>query len=324
MINKTRKPQLQWLETKEIEPGFLNPILDQILYIPGQTGYIGRGLQIVRGNILWGRPKALDLLNICYLDEFRTEELPVNDTLHGEPSAVCADGWGDKFWRGPIVAHLKVGNDMDAKKMMDMTLTAYRDAIDYLAYYRDTVGSMIDWPGSKAVLSKRVMEQRSGTVKGVRINCVGNVAGDLSRQYVTVNVPRAHPALMIGDDLLDIPDNFEEGWVCHRYNGFEDTSSPDAQNPMGKMLMRAISAHYLDEEDYSGKADWGGIPDWRQQNTTGSLPIVSRNRTDLLVSKVKAVCEFVKEEVIPLLADEEMERERILEMMAPEFLEEFA
>jgi hypothetical protein len=57
---------------------------------------------------------------------------------------------------------------------------------------------------------------------------------------------------------------------------------------------------------------------------TGSLLIVSRNRTDLPVSKVKAVCEFVKEEVIPLLAGEEVDREAILEMMAPEFLGEFA
>jgi hypothetical protein len=41
--------------------------------------------------------------------------------------------------------------------MMNMTLTAYRDAIDYLVYYRETIGSTIDWPGSEAKLSKRVM-----------------------------------------------------------------------------------------------------------------------------------------------------------------------
>jgi hypothetical protein len=28
------------------------------------------------------------------------------------------------------------------------TLTAYRDAIDYIGYYRDTIGSMIDLSGS--------------------------------------------------------------------------------------------------------------------------------------------------------------------------------
>ena len=128
----------------------------------------------MRGNILRGRPKFPDSLNIRYLDDFVTDQLPVNETLYGGPDAVCADGWGDKFWKGPIVAYLKAGNDFDAMKMTDMTLTAYRDAIDYLAYFRETVGSMIDWPGSQAHLSKRVMGDRSGKVKGVRINCCGD------------------------------------------------------------------------------------------------------------------------------------------------------
>ena len=51
-----------------------------------------------------------------------------------------------------MVAYLKAGNDLDAKKMLDMTLTAYRDAIDYLGYYRETIGSMVDFPGSKSKL----------------------------------------------------------------------------------------------------------------------------------------------------------------------------
>jgi len=74
------KPQLQWVDTKEIASGFLNPVLDQLFHIPDHPGYHGRGLQIVRGNILRGRPKFLDSLNICYIDDYITDELHVNET----------------------------------------------------------------------------------------------------------------------------------------------------------------------------------------------------------------------------------------------------
>jgi hypothetical protein len=61
---KSARPQLQWLDTKEIESGYREPIVDEALAVPGQTEWLSRGLQIVRGNILRGRPKFLDSLNI--------------------------------------------------------------------------------------------------------------------------------------------------------------------------------------------------------------------------------------------------------------------
>jgi hypothetical protein len=155
------KSSLCWLEAKEIKSaaGYFEPNLDEVLRIPGQTGYVGRGLQIVRGNALRKRPKFPDSLNIRYIDDYITDDLPVNATLHDGPDCVCVDGWGDKFWRGPIVAYLKKGDDFDAKKMTDMNLTACRDAIDCLSYYREGIGSMIDFPGSEAHLSKVVMPE---------------------------------------------------------------------------------------------------------------------------------------------------------------------
>lgn len=124
----------------------MNPILNQLLHIAEHPGYHERGLQIGQGNILRGRPKYLDSLNICYIIDYITHSLPVNDPFHGGPSAVCADGWGEAFWRGAVVAYQKAGNDFNAKKMMGMTLTAYCDAIDYPGYYRETIGWMNDRP----------------------------------------------------------------------------------------------------------------------------------------------------------------------------------
>jgi hypothetical protein len=189
MVTKTYKPQLCWLNTKEIERGFVKADLDEALHIPGQKGYIGRGLQIVRGNSMRGRPHFLDSLNIWYLGDFETDDLPVNACLHGTYNALCAHGLGEKFWKGPLVVHLKAGNDFDAKKMKDMTLTAYRDAIDYLSYFRETIGSMIERPEHNDHFSKLMMKRVTGKVKGVRINCLGDQAGDPAHEFVQVDVP---------------------------------------------------------------------------------------------------------------------------------------
>lgn len=171
MINPSCKPKLLWVQTREIQGGFNTSEIGHLLTIPGHAGYIGQGIQVVRGNILRGRPKFHDSLNIWYLDDPVVESrAKVNDTLHGIPRSVCAHGWGDAFWKGPVVAVLKAGDPFDAPQMKDMNMTAYRDAIDYLQYFLGTIGSMIDEPGSSHNLSKRVMEQRSGKVEAVRIN----------------------------------------------------------------------------------------------------------------------------------------------------------
>jgi hypothetical protein len=89
---------------------------------------------------------------------------------------------------------------------MDVTLTGYRDAIDYLGYYRNTIGSMIDGIGMRDHLAERVLASRSGKVWGVRINCMGDQA--LGKpELVSVAVPRTHPLFNLeGDDPLCIPD----------------------------------------------------------------------------------------------------------------------
>ena len=68
---------------------------------------------------------------------------------------------------------MKAGSEYDPGHLTDMTLTGYRDAIDYLGYYRDTYGSMIEGIGMEAFLAKKVLADRATKVMGVRINCVG-------------------------------------------------------------------------------------------------------------------------------------------------------
>ena len=62
----------------------------------------------------------------------------------------------------------------DPRLLMDITLTRYRDTINYLGYYRETMRSMINGIGMGDYLAMRVLANKSGKVWGVRINCIGN------------------------------------------------------------------------------------------------------------------------------------------------------
>ncbi|PVH93113.1 hypothetical protein DM02DRAFT_574850 [Periconia macrospinosa] len=320
MINSSCKPELRWLHAKEIESGYFDPDLDQLLSVPGQSRYIGRGVQIVRGNILRSRPKFPDSLNIWYLDEqFVDDDLVVNETLHGGPRAVCADGWGDTFWKGPIVAFLKAGDSFDAPKMTDINLTAYRDAIDYLGYFIETVGSMI-FPGPSSGLSKRVMDDRSGKVKGVRINCISDQAGDISRQFVQVEVPKTHALFgMQGDDPLEMVMllDEDESWSLGRYPSPKNATLEGDYNPYAAMLLMDVSKGNLEN------GTWGGIPEWRKSRATGSVLVVDNHKEDLEVEWVRAVCMAIENHVVPLINRPAVEPEEVWNALTEEVVEQY-
>ncbi|KAJ4311536.1 hypothetical protein N0V94_007908 [Neodidymelliopsis sp. IMI 364377] len=203
--------------------------------------------------------------------------------------------------------------------MADMDLTAYRDAIDYLSYFMETIGSMVDKSGLSSGLSKRVMGERAGTVKGVRIDCTGDQAGDSSQEFVQVVVPKAHPLFMgEGDDPLDIPHAFGEDWVVYKYTARRDATSEDTCNPRAKLLLLGISEDYLEEDD------WGKVPEWRTPHAAGIILVVNATRKDLDVCMVKAVCMAMEKEILPLLADDDYDdREAVLDALNEEFIEQY-
>lgn len=172
----SRKPRLVWIDTKEVsgERGYFNPELDELLHVLGNDEYVGRGLHCVRGNTFRGRKQTLDTLNIWYIDNSLVNNLQTNQSLHGTLPTLVGDTWGEMIWKGPIVAVLKVGNEWDPQQFTDITLTAYRDAIDFLGYYRDGYGSIVDGIGAESHLSQKLLASRVGKVKRVRINGLGD------------------------------------------------------------------------------------------------------------------------------------------------------
>jgi hypothetical protein len=200
-----------------------------------------------------------------------------------------------------------------------MSLTAYRDAIDYLAYYRESIGSMIDAPGSMDYFSKLVMLERSRKVKAVRVNCLGDQAGDPARQFVQVEVPLTHPLFSLqGDDDLDIIRNLDEDWAVYRYAGQQDPDAEEARDPNSNLLLLAVAPHMM------GNPAWGKIDDYYKPHSTGSLLVVDKAKHDLDVRKVQAACKLINDWVVPMLPGEGREGKLgVLGVLTPEALETY-
>jgi hypothetical protein len=305
------RPRLVWVDTKEVkvnreveEQDYFNPKLDNLLHIPGNDRYIGRNVQCIRGNLLRGREKNDDTLNIWHLDDLYINNFDTNQSIHGTVPTLIGDTWGEMIWKGPMVAVMKAGSAYDPGRVTDMTLTGYRDAIDYLGYYRDTYGSMVDGPGSRAHLAKRILADRAGKVRGVRVNCVGDQASKGESDLVAVDVPKTHPLFNLeGDDPLSIPDILGWAWVAKRYGGQEKVGNSEggdsgtlsrADNPLARRLLTSASLQ---------SKNWGGVDLW-WQDPLGSILIVDRRGGDLEVDRVRKMCRFIEEVVAPLMTEQ--------------------
>jgi hypothetical protein len=195
---------------------------------------------------------------------------------------------------------------------MDISLTGYRDAIDFLDYYRDGFGSMVDGIGSKAVLATRILADRARKVKGMRINCVRDQEKQAGVDLVEVDVPKTHPLFNLeGDDPFAIPDHVGYEWVAKSYEGRKRAAATvdhesdgniarqRLANPLARLLL--IQAYVHGSNTGEG---WGSINSWRQDPAIGSILIVNRREGDVTAKQVRGMCQFIEQVVTPLLTEE--------------------
>ncbi|KAH7248250.1 hypothetical protein B0J15DRAFT_562459 [Fusarium solani] len=319
-MDKTR-PSLVWVDSKkdkyEAEPYF-HPVLDQLLYIPGNK-YIGRDLRQLQGNILRGRPSSQDTLNLWFLDsDVPPRNITTNKAIHSTIPTLIGDTWGEFIWKGPVVAVMRKGTGFEPRHSTDITLTAYRDAIDYLGYYRDTIGSMIE-PGQDDHFSKRVLAGRTSKAIGVRINCRRDQATRHEPQMVEVAVPKTHPLFNLeGDDPCDIPLLFGLELVAKAYDGSlckEDNGPPsdDLKNPLAELLLTAASVK---------NGEWVRMPSYRRHLCLGSILFVRRSKRDLQIKDIDALCNLIEEFAVPFMLKEDASdpsaKKRLLDQLKQE------
>ncbi|KAF9762083.1 hypothetical protein IL306_003565 [Fusarium sp. DS 682] len=304
-----KRPSLVWVNTKkdkyEVKPYF-HPDLDQLLHIPGNE-YIERGLRQLQGNVLRGRPSSQDTLNLWFLDpDGPLRNITANKAIHGTIPTLIGDTWGEFIWKGPVVAVMRKGAGFEPRNSTNITLTAYRDAIDYLGYYRDTIGSMIE-PGQDDHFSKRVLAERISKVVGVRINCLRDQIDRQEPQMVEVAVPKTHPLFNLeGDDPCDIPSLFGLDLVAKSYSSIQSSTGDDGdddtppaddlQNPLAQLLLMTISVK-------DGK--WVRLPNYRRHLCHGSILFVCRSKWDIRIKDIHNFCNLIEEIAVPFICKED-------------------
>ncbi|KDN60570.1 hypothetical protein CSUB01_11286 [Colletotrichum sublineola] len=106
------RPTLAWVDASlaEGEDSHYLPVLDHLLTVPVNDRYIiGRGVQVVQGNLLRGRPTNPCTLHVYFLDDLDIRGLVTNKALHGTLPTLLGDTWGETIWKGPVVAMLRNG-----------------------------------------------------------------------------------------------------------------------------------------------------------------------------------------------------------------------
>lgn len=295
-----KRPKLCWVDTKPVQSErgqHFHADLDKLLRIAGHERYIGRGLNRVRGNVLRGRETNKDAIDIWCLDPgVDIPGLIGNKSLHSFPSPL-ADTWGEKIWMGPIVVTMLEGNEFDPPLVKDVDLVAYRDALDFLGYYRDGHASMIDGAGKEGHLAKQVLKDRSGKMMGWCLNCTADQTAWGEAAAVPVAVPRAHPLLIHADDPLQIPDLLGFEWVVTSYpkGSRERVLAPsELENRLARLLLTRITV-----ED--GK--WTKCWDYWKDPAIGTILLVERNRGEIREKALMAVCRLIEEKVLPLMTE---------------------
>lgn len=210
---------------------------------------------------------------------------------------LIGDTWGEFIWKGPLVAVMRSGSDFDPRHPTDITLTAYRDAIDYLGFYMDTIGSMIDEPGRHHHRSNVVLAGKTSKAIGVRINCRRDQAIRGEPEMVQVAVPKMHPLFNLeSDDPCDIPSLFGLELVAKAYGGNRSeggdiqTPSDDLANPLAQLLLLKTSVK---------NGEWVHLRSRWSHPSHGSILFVCRSRRDVNIENIHAICNLIEEIAVP-------------------------
>ncbi|KAI4604925.1 hypothetical protein J4E80_010853 [Alternaria sp. BMP 0032] len=197
-------------------------------------------------------------------------------------------------WRGPIVAYAKVGRGTDPPTCRHLDMVDFRHVTDYFLSHGYTP------PKAQANVAR---------VKGVRINCLGDVKMLKRPPFEAIELPTTDP-IFTKHDTSDIADRIGipiltrrcppgPKWANKSGDEMFEHSSP-TNNQNATFLHQCLDPNA--EFDFStGSMGWGlcSMP-W--QMDVGSAIVVRKDRKPLLPLQMEALAKWCKEEVRPILA----------------------
>ena len=183
-----------------------------------------------------------------------------------------------------MIAYKKTGGESVDGFCLDMSLADFRDVVDYfIAYLNDSVqaGSAINAP--------------RGTIRGVKINCVGEMKLSRVAEFVEVEVPKHHQVFsasvapisrLVGLPLhaLKYPPN--EAWTS-----FQNTAATF-------LHLEPDPTKTIWESDMT-KSTWGWAPMVWQSDVENVLMVHSDNK-DITKYQVEALCHYCRYKMQPL------------------------
>jgi len=248
--------------------------------------------EYIRGNILRNRPSNENTIEFIVRDSYIRDHTKPNQSVNS------VRGHGMKTWEGSIVVMVREGHEFENPRYGNVTLDDFRDAVDYMAWYRDTIGSASDGVGTMTPFSQMVLGAYAGKVKGVKVSCRGDRVVLGAEEFLSVDVPKSHPLFTIeGDDPSPLSEMLYRP-ICAKllpaHAAWRDmTALTDRfDNPIISILYADLSTT---SEEF-GRAR-------RSLESPGTVMLVDRNKRDLLPGDVQNICGFWTSKVSPLLAD---------------------
>ncbi len=258
--------------------------------------------------------RLLDTIYISHRDTFLIDGSKANNSI----KSITANKDGEYHdWRGPIIAHGKVGLGIDPIACKDLDMTDFRHVADYFLSYGYKPPPAVQQPAGLKI-------------KGIRINCVGDRKTFNKPHFEAVEVSSTD-SIFSKHDTSDIADRIglpiftrrclpDPKWANDNDNKFFDGES--GFNNQDATFLHTCCEPDAEFDPMLGIMGWGwASTQW--QDSVGSVIVVRQDKKPLSTWHVEALCKYCRHDVRRLLAhslgeydpEEPMSKDAVLAMI---------
>jgi hypothetical protein len=305
------KPEFVWLRCKWIrdtdDEGDGYQMLETAAIIGNDS--MGKHLPI-QYNTRLKRPLP-NTINIVHRDTFLIDGSRPNKSV-ASVTATQPGGYHD--WRGPIIAEARSGQSLDPPGCKDFDLIDFRHVADYFLSY------------AHEPLNAQAIVER---VKGVRINCLGDVKMLKRPHFEEIELPTTD-VIFTKHDTSDIANRIGLPILTRqcapdpKWANIEDAifkSSSPFNNQSATFLHQCCDSNARSDRS-NGSLGWGWCP-LKWQNGVGSVIVVRKDRRPLLPTHMEALAGYCQNEVRPLMGhsigeyspEEPIRKDHVLEII---------
>jgi hypothetical protein len=238
---------------------------------------------LVQRNVLRSRDIG-HTIEIAFRDSFLIDGSILNQSV-----VRTTNGVAPHAWKGPVLALRKKGLGLDPLHYDHITMSDFRDVVDYfLTYGGEAVGGTDQTKRTK--------------VKGVKISCEADQKVFGTKKYVSVQVPREHPVFTQATPPCPISELVELPVLVRKYPADKAWAKDKSISGTGYNNQAATFLHLNTDPNSRLLMGWGWAPmEW--QNNVGSVIVVRADGKDLSPHHCEVLCTFCQFEMQPLFED---------------------